>query len=538
MSVLRKRDNDPRNADDFPLGSRAAATMLQASADGKGIARTATESSGVSEMEMPFCLRETPAVGKQSGINGRLAFAIAAAVIGSSFQHGYNTGVVNAPQKLIEEWIGSVLTERSPQGNVIEQREVTMIFSVFVAIFCVGGMLGGCATGYVADKFGRRGGLLLNTVLVVLSCILQGGAKAMDCYEMLIIGRFFIGINSGLNAGLAPMYIAEISPVQLRGATGTIYQLIITMSILLSQFLGTESMLGNEHGWPVLLGITVVPAIFLLVTLPFCPESPKYLLVSRDDETAAKRALIWLRGTSEVYDEMEEMKNEYENVRILPRVTIGELLLNPTLRIPLIISVVVMIGQQFSGINAVMFYSTKMFKMVGMQNENAQYATLAIGIVNLGMTVVSLILVEKAGRKTLLLLGFQGMCVISILFAVCLTFAERSTAISYLSIALVMVFVIMFAVGPGSIPWFLVTELFSQSARPVAISVAVAVNWTANFIVGLSFLPLQEIMKGYVFLIFVVFQGLFSIFIRFKVPETKNKTVDEISAMFRQRSYK
>lgn len=103
-----------------------------------------------------------------------MGFAVAAAAIGSSFQHGYNTGVVNAPQKVIEEWIAAVLKERSPNEAVIEQQKVTMIFSIFVAIFCIGGMVGGCATGYVADKVGRRGGLLFNIILVVLSCILQG----------------------------------------------------------------------------------------------------------------------------------------------------------------------------------------------------------------------------------------------------------------------------------------------------------------------------------------------------------------------------
>lgn len=110
-------------------------------------------------------------------------------------------------------------------------------------------------------------------------------------------------------------------------------------------------------------------------------------------------------------------------------------------------------------------------------------------------------------------------------------------AISYLSIVLVLVFVIMFAIGPGSIPWFLVTELFNQSARPAATSIAVAVNWTANFLVGLGFLPLQELMKGYVFIVFAVFLAIFVIFVWKKVPETRNKSIDEISAMFRQISY-
>ncbi|XP_034255225.1 solute carrier family 2, facilitated glucose transporter member 1-like isoform X3 [Thrips palmi] len=473
---------------------------------------------------------------QRAGFNGRLAFAIAAAALGSSFQHGYNTGVVNAPQKLIEDWIKSVEQNRTGIPEV-DPGKVTMIWSIAVSIFCVGGMIGGAITGLVADRFGRKGGLLINNVFVIAAGILQGCSRAAGSYEMIILGRFFIGINSGLNAGLAPMYLAEISPIHFRGAVGTVYQLVVTISILVSQILGLGSLLGTETKWPVLLALTVVPGIFQLVTLPLCPESPKFLLLGRGQETEAHAALRWLRGTIEVHDEMDEMTNEYEAMKSLPKVTMREMFTNSMLRAPLLISMMLMVCQQLSGINAVMFFSTKIFKLANLDDDSAQYATLGMGSMNVFMTLVSLVLVEKTGRKTLLLIGFAGMCIDTVLLTIALAYVHSAQWVSYLSILLVIVFVVMFAVGPGSIPWFMVSELFNQSARPAATSLAVGVNWTANFIVGLGFLPLQEAMGGYVFIIFSVLLALFVVFIFYKVPETKNKTMEEISAMFRQQSY-
>lgn len=472
-------------------------------------------------------------------VSSRLIFAIAAAAIGSSFQHGYNTGVVNAPQMLIEDWIMDVRSNRSSSGGEsgdVSQSTVTMIWSIAVAIFCVGGMIGGSIVGLVADRLGRKKGLLYNNVLVLIATILMGMAKQSMSYEMLILGRFFIGINSGLNAGLAPMYLAEISPVHLRGAVGTVYQLVITISILISQILGLGSVLGTPSLWPLLLSITAVPAIFQVITLPLCPESPKHILQTTGNELQAKQVLVWLRGDVDVNDEMAEMKSEHEASKMMKKTTVREMLTNYSLRIPLMISVMLMLAQQFSGINAVMFFSTAIFKLAHLTEEKAQYATLVMGTVNVLMTVISLVLVEKAGRKTLLLIGFIGMFFSTSILTVCLAFVE--TAIfTYLSIVFVLLFVIFFATGPGSIPWFMVTELFTQNTRPTASSIAVATNWTANFFVGLGFLPLKNLMGSYVFIIFVILQALFTLFIYRKVPETKNKTSEEISAMFRQISY-
>jgi len=326
--------------------------------------------------------------------------------------------------------------------------------------------------------------------------------------------------------------------VHLRGAVGTVYQLVITISILVSQILGLESILGTENLWPILLAVTAVPAVFQLATLPVCPESPKYLLLSKGQELEAQRALTWLRGSIEVHDEMDDMRNEYEAMKLVPKVTLKEMFVNATLRIPLMIAMMIMVAQQLSGINAVMFYSTKIFRMAQLDDKSAQYATLGMGAVNVLMTVVSMFIVEKAGRKTLLLVGFAGMCCTTILLTICLAYVQDAALwVSYVSILLVILFVVMFAIGPGSIPWFLVSELFNQAARGAATSLAVWVNWAANFIVGIGFLPLQEAMGGKVFIIFAILLALFVLFVYKKVPETKNKTIEEITSMFRQISY-
>jgi len=482
---------------------------------------------------------------ENQGLNFRLAFAIAAGAFGSAFQHGYNTGVLNSPQKLIMGWVKDCdenTTQIQPADAVTDgQAEecmsdaiVTLIWSWIVSAFCVGGVIGGSAVGVVASRIGRKGGLLLNNILMAISGVFLFSAKYANSWEMLIIGRLIIGINSGLNAGLAPMYLSEISPTALRGAVGTVYQLIITISILLSQILGMTNVLGNDAGWPFLLGLTVIPGVLQLITLPFCPESPKYLMLDKNDNTSANNALVWLRGTDDVKTEMDEIIAEHESMKQLPKVTFKEMIVNSSLRSPLIIAMMMMLAQQLSGINAAMFFSTSIFTSAGLNESEAQSATLGMGSMNVAMTFISLVLIEKAGRKTLMVVGLSIMLVTTTVLLICLAAAEAVPALAYLSIAMVICFVIGFATGPGSIPWFFVTELFTQSARGMATSIAVVTNWTANFLVGLGFEPLRLAMGPYVFVIFIVMQVCFIFYVWWKVPETKNRTIEEITAQFRQ----
>jgi len=494
------------------------------------------------------------------GLNLRIVFAILVGALGSGWQHGYNTGVLNAPQELIKDFIrgncnstanntaSTAATDGEEEEKCKEktENEVVFIWSVVVAIYCVGGIMGGSIVGFVSKTFGRKGGLLLNNILVAAGCAFMGFAKTANSAEMLIFGRLLIGINSGLNAGLCPMYLNEISPVSLRGAVGTMYQLFVTISILLAQVFGMKPVLGNDGGWPILLALTVVPAIFQVVALPFCPESPKYLLLDKDEEHKATEALTWLRGTVEVHHEMDEMRQEQESAKLIPKVTLKEMITNSSLRRPLIIAMMMMLAQQLSGINAAIFFSTSIFTTAGLNESASQSATLGMGSMNVLMTFVSLVIIEKAGRKTLMVIGLSGMFITTTLLLIALLLVQGQDclglkgeppsicSVSYLAIAAVILFVVSFATGPGSIPWFFVTELFTQSGRPIATSLAVAVNWSANLVVGFLFSPLQLAIGPYVFIIFIVIQLLFIAYVALIVPETKGKTIEEITAQFRK----
>ena len=134
----------------------------------------------------------------------------------------------------------------------------------------------------------RKGGLLWNNLLVLIGVVFELLSKPCGVYELLIVGRFILGINSGLNAGLAPMYLAEISPIHLRGAIGTVYQLVLTISILVSQILGLGGLMGTDALWPWLLAVALLPAIFQVCTLPLCPESPKFVLLNKGKEIEAQ----------------------------------------------------------------------------------------------------------------------------------------------------------------------------------------------------------------------------------------------------------
>ncbi|XP_039287484.1 solute carrier family 2, facilitated glucose transporter member 1-like isoform X2 [Nilaparvata lugens] len=451
------------------------------------------------------------------------------AAIGAGFQHGYNTGVVNAPQNVIEKWMSDVSQER--HGMPPDKNDITFLFSLAVSIYCAGGIVGGLLTSTFAIHIGRRGGLFVNNLFALIAAAMMGLSKMAGSFELLIAGRCFSGLNSGLNSGLAGMYLVEVSPRSMRGALGSMYQLIITISILVSQILGSQSIFGTDDLWPVLFGLTGIMALAQMLFLPCCPETPKHIF-NKGNKERAQKSLKWLRKREDVSAEMSEIQTEAEQEKSIGKASFQQFIQNPSLRKPLIIAIVIMIAQQLSGINAVIYYSTQIFQKAGMSQQEAQLATMIMGTVNIIMTVISVFLVEIAGRKTLLLIGFGLMFIVTALLAVLLEFIQYDFA-SYMCVALVVLFIVCFATGPGSIPWFLVAELFGQDARPLAASISIGCNWTANFLVGLFFLPLQELIGPKVFIIFAVLQLIFTIFIFFKVPETKNKSLDEVLKYFK-----
>ncbi|TRY63220.1 hypothetical protein TCAL_11317 [Tigriopus californicus] len=467
----------------------------------------------------------------EQGLTFVLGFSIFSAVLGM-LQFGYNTGVINAPESVIEKFIRFAYRQRYDGENMTYEAS-TFLYAIAVAIFALGGMMGGFMGGCIANKFGRKGGLLVNNFFGVGGAIAMGMAKYAESYELLIIGRFVIGMNCGLNTSLVPMYISEISPLTLRGGLGTINQLAVTVGLLISQILGIESLLGTNSGWPFLLGIAVFPSLLQICLLPFCPESPRYLLITKQKENQAREALRKLRNSKDIDDDIDEMKTEEQAQRAEAKINVCELLRSPSLRLPLLIAVVMQLSQQLSGINAVFYYSTNLFITTGLSESNAKLATIGIGSVMVLMTLVSIPLMDRSGRRTLHLYGLGGMFIFSIFITISFLVKELVAWIWWLSVVSTLFYVVFFAVGPGSIPWMITAELFSQGPRPAAMSVAVLINWCANFCVGIGFPTMQTALENYTFLPFSVFLAIFWIFTYKKVPETKNKTFDEIATLFR-----
>ncbi|XP_068164709.1 solute carrier family 2, facilitated glucose transporter member 4-like isoform X2 [Antennarius striatus] len=453
------------------------------------------------------------------------------AVLGS-LQFGYNIGVINAPQKMIEGDYNETWVQR--YGEPIPTGTLTSLWSLSVAIFSIGGMLSSFCVGFVSEWLGRRKAMLINNLFAFIGGSLMGLSKLCRSFEMMILGRFIIGAYCGLASGLTPMYVGEIAPTSLRGALGTLHQLAIVTGILIAQVLGLEALLGSRELWPVLLGITVVPTVFQMSFLPFCPESPRFLYIVRCQEHQAKRGLRRLTGRQEVGDMLAEMKEEKRKMDMERKVSILELFRSPAYRQPVLISILLQLSQQLSGINAIFYYSTSIFMKAGVQSP--VYATIGAGVVNCAFTVVSLFLIERIGRRTLHMLGLGGMCVCAVVMTTALALLESVPWMSYVSMLAIYSFVAFFEIGPGPIPWFFVAELFSQGPRPAAMAVAGFSNWTANFIIGMGFQYVADLCGPYVFLIFAALLLFFLIFTFFRVPETRGKTFDQIAANFHRHS--
>uniref|UniRef100_A0A8C3A3T2 Solute carrier family 2, facilitated glucose transporter member 4 n=1 Tax=Cyclopterus lumpus TaxID=8103 RepID=A0A8C3A3T2_CYCLU len=463
-------------------------------------------------------------------LTGTFVLSVFTAVLGS-LEFGYNIGVINAPQKIIEEDYNATWVHR--YGESIPAGTLTSLWSLSVAIFSIGGMLSSFCVGFSVFS-SRRKAMLINNMFAFIGGSLMGLSKLCRSFEMMILGRFVIGAYCGLASGLTPMYVGEIAPTSLRGALGTLHQLAIVTGILIAQVLGLESLLGVADLWPILLGLSVVPAVFQMALLPFCPESPRFLYIVRCQEHQAKRGLRRLTGRQDVSSMLAEMKEEKRKMDMERKVSILELFRSPLYRQPIIISILLQLSQQLSGINAIFYYSTSIFMKAGVQSP--VYATIGAGVVNCAFTVVSLFLIERMGRRTLHMLGLGGMCICAVIMTMALALLDSVPWMSYISMLSIFGFVAFFEIGPGPIPWFFVAELFSQGPRPAAMAVAGFSNWTANFIIGMSFQYVADLCGPYVFLIFAVLLLFFLIFTFFRVPETRGKTFDQIAANFHQDS--
>ncbi|XP_028309382.1 solute carrier family 2, facilitated glucose transporter member 5 isoform X1 [Gouania willdenowi] len=473
-------------------------------------------------------------VEREGRLTTVLVLATLISAFGSSFQYGYNVAVVNSPSPYMQQFYNSTYAER--YGTPMDEGLLTLLWSLSVSMYPLGGFFGSLMVAPLANKLGRKGTLLFNNIFSIVPAVMMGVSEIAKSYEIIIVARFLVGICAGLSSNVVPMYLGELAPKNLRGALGIVPQLFITIGILSAQVLGIRNILGTSTGWTLMLGLTGVPAVMELLLLPFFPESPRYMLIQRGDERTAKTALQRLRGWDDVDSELTEMRLEDQSEKAEGRLTVLSLLGQPSLRWQLISIIVMNMGQQLSGVNAIYYYADSIYGTAGVKQEDIQYVTVGTGAVNVIMTMAAVYIVEAAGRRLLLLCGFGICCGACVLLTVALTLQESVTWLPYVSVGCVMTYVIGHAIGPSPIPYVVTTEMFRQSARPAAFMVAGSVHWLSNFTVGLVFPFLERGLGPYSFIIFSGICLATLIYIWLVVPETKNKTFLEICQMFAERN--
>lgn len=291
-------------------------------------------------------------------------------------------------------------------------------WGMVTAAFSIGGLVGGLGGGFLCDYLGRKNTLWLNNVFFIVGGLMLALSTNIPLFAL---GRIVVGLGCGVATAAVPLYLNEIATNGSRGSIGTLHQLATVTGLLAGQVLGL--FFSTVPGWRFLLAMTVLPAILQLCLIPFCKETPRYL-VSIGNFDEAGSALSRLRNTLDIVDELESMiaSEEKEKSTNNEALTIYQLFTRPQYRRSLIIAYLAQISQQFSGINGVLQYSTSIFEE--FFGPNTKYVTVAVGLLNVFMTIISVLLMDRVGRRPLLLSSFSGMTVsaIAIVLASCFNF--------------------------------------------------------------------------------------------------------------------
>lgn len=451
--------------------------------------------------------------------NARAASSLALVTLVAAtggFLFGYDTAVINGANQYLKAHFHLDAMQEGVAG----------------ASAILGCIPGAFFAGFLSDRFGRRKILFLCAILYAVSGVLSAIPRT---FGEFLSARFISGLGIGASSMLCPVYIAELAPAAKRGRLGSLFQLGIVVGIFLTLFLNARIQgLGDEawnaaNGWRWMLGAEVAPALLLLALLFFVPESPRWLIgAGRDDE--ARRVLESVGGPEHARQEMASMRG-----------VLGERegrfaeLFHARFRRPLLVAVLLMAFSQFSGINAIMYYSTKIFATSGVGVKDSFTSSAIVGFVNLLFTFVAIALVDRAGRRALLLVGLTVQ--MTALGAVGWMFHAGFKGLPLL--LAILTFIGAFAMALGPISWILCSEIFPTKVRGRAMSVATFTIWTACYIVAQTFPMLNDnpaIGPAKTFWFYAVCSLAALGFVWAWVPETKGKTLEEIETYWRVRS--
>jgi MFS transporter, SP family, galactose:H+ symporter len=396
--------------------------------------------------------------------------------------------------------------------------------STFPEELVVGMVLVGAATaalggGRLSDRLGRRATLMLTSVIFILGALICAFAGS---FQILLVGRTIVGLGIGLASTTVPVYISEVSPPQARGWQVSLFQLAITIGILVAYMV--DYAFSGSGGWRWMLGLAAVPGLILGLGMLYLPESPRWLAKHGQTEKALK-ILSRIRGSSNVAAEFQEIQRTLSEGGERGR---WSDLLSPAVRPALVVGIGLAVFQQITGINTVIYYAPTILQSAGISSTSgAILATAGIGVVNVVMTLVSMWLIDRMGRRPLLLTGTAGIVIT--LGILGFAFLRPGGGLARVAVLTLMAYVASFAISLGPIFWLLISEIYPLKIRGLAEGTAAASNWAANLLVSLTFLTLvQALGPARTFWLYALFGVAAWIFAYYFVPETKGRTLEQI----------
>jgi len=442
---------------------------------------------------------------RASGNGLLLRISIIAAIGGLLF--GFDTGVISGALLYVKKDLGM---------NSVAQEWA-------VSVLLLGAIVGAILSGYLADKISRKWTKVISGCIYVVGAL--GCAFAIGV-PMLIGARFVLGLSVGTASFVAPLYIAEVSPPRVRGGLVSFNQLLVTAGILLA-YLVNFAFADVPDGWRWMLGVGAIPGAALAIGMLTVPHTPRWLMEQhREDE--AREVLERLRGSdpeADIDGEIEEIRKAKE----LETSTTMRDLLRPNIRPLLWIGIGLAVFQQFVGINTVIYYAPTILSKTGLTNSASIAQTVFVGVTNLVFTIVAVLLLDKVGRRRLLLIGTVGLTVAIIFLGIFFASPSLQHHASYLALVALLVYIASFAIGLGPVFWLMISEIYPTGIRSKAMSVGTVFNWAANFVVAGTFLTLISLISRQgAFFVFGGLGILALLFFSWKVPETKDKSLEQI----------
>lgn len=441
----------------------------------------------------------------------------ATAIAMGGFLFGFDTGVVS----------GALLyVKKDFHLNAFEQGSV-------VSVLLIGAVIGATSAGRLSDRYGRRALLGAIGVVFIIGTAIVTAASG---YVVLMAGRVILGLAVGAASATVPVYLSEISPTKIRGRLLTMNQLMITLGILVAYLVNLA--FASSEMWRAMFAVGAIPAALLVASsLWLLPESPQWLIAHGQVERAR-------RGIASVTDEAtadELIARAQQRIgadrekRRQNAATSGQgakRLLAPDVRPALIVGLTLAAVQQFGGINTIIYYAPTIIQQTGMNASNSIFYSVFIGVINLVMTLVAIRLVDRAGRRPMVLVSLALMTVS--IFMLGLAFIVGMNSV--LTLLFMVIYIAAYAGGLGPVFWTLLGEIFPPSVRAEGSSLSTAVNWVANFVISLAFLPLANtIGQGETFWIFAAICVLAFVFVSRYVPETRDRDPEQIEAALQSR---